>query len=322
VDAAGASDNTGARKRGKGKRKGAAGGTGATSLGGAFASRLTSVQGCWEALFCGTGTHVVTHRRRRGRQSRSTSHSVRDSAHTGLLGGFVWYRPGLCQCWFRIGWAGLHRAKSPNCIRLVLAAPPYRLKPAAQLLPIRPSAMGSTSVQLMSKAVLPVAECFWCPAGGGAGLLVTAGETPRVLRLVADALGFPEACMSAGKRDARIARQVRATSPPIQLQQMWQLRSHTYAASAWALSVVSRTSFCRPVPNPSVTIRHLCVAVHHPLSLSLVLSRSLSQGWHCRWRSGRRRPRVARRRQSPSDGMEAQFTRCGSRFIRCGPPSW
>jgi hypothetical protein len=55
---------------------------------------------------------------------------------TGLLGNFVWFRPGLCQCRFRISYKGLYRASiaafTPASAGL---APPV---PAAQLLPISP----------------------------------------------------------------------------------------------------------------------------------------------------------------------------------------
>jgi hypothetical protein len=43
-----------------------------------------------------------------------------------LVGSFVWCRPGLCQCRFRVGYTGLHIGpKAPNFLQLAPAlAPP------------------------------------------------------------------------------------------------------------------------------------------------------------------------------------------------------
>jgi hypothetical protein len=49
----------------------------------------------------------------------------------GLVGRFLWYRPGLCQC--RTGYTGIG-FKSPKLYRPELRQ--YRSNPAAQLLPI------------------------------------------------------------------------------------------------------------------------------------------------------------------------------------------
>ena len=38
-----------------------------------------------------------------------------------LLGSFVWYRPGLCQCRFRNAIEACIGPESPNCIGLVPA---------------------------------------------------------------------------------------------------------------------------------------------------------------------------------------------------------
>jgi hypothetical protein len=62
---------------------------------------------------------------------------------SGLLGSFVWYRPGLCQCRFRIGLnacMGLNRPFFSGPKPDLLPAKEFycRPRPAAQLLPISP----------------------------------------------------------------------------------------------------------------------------------------------------------------------------------------
>jgi hypothetical protein len=63
----------------------------------------------------------------------------------GLLESFLWYRPGLCQCRFRIG---LYLGRSPHLLRLVPYHRQDRSKPAADLLPLSPELVGVGSPHL------------------------------------------------------------------------------------------------------------------------------------------------------------------------------
>jgi hypothetical protein len=58
-----------------------------------------------------------------------------------------------------------------------------------------------------------------------------------------------------------IAHEAVSRSPPNSLSMIVaRTKGYTYAAKVWEVSLVQAPSFCRPVPNLSVTIRNCCIA--------------------------------------------------------------